>query len=111
MRKKASETLMVFTNLPDRASALELARALVDTRLAACVNVLGEMSSVYRWKGEIANESEVAVLIKTRAAAYGALEAKIKKLHPYKIPEIVAVPVADGLPAYLAWVAAETSPD
>ncbi|HEX6067035.1 MAG TPA: divalent-cation tolerance protein CutA [Longimicrobiales bacterium] len=111
MRKQAPDTLIVFTNLPDRASALELARVLVETRLAACVNVLGEISSVYRWKGEIANETEVAVLIKTRVAAYEALEARIKALHPYEIPEIVAVPVAGGLPAYLEWVAAETSPD
>ncbi|MGQ0751315.1 MAG: divalent-cation tolerance protein CutA [Betaproteobacteria bacterium] len=111
MRNMTSDTLIVFTNLPDRGSALELARALVDKRLAACVNVLGEISSVYRWKGEIANETEVAVLIKTRAAAYGALEAGIKALHPYEVPEIVAVPVASGLPAYLDWVAAETSPD
>ena len=111
MRKKTSDTLIVFTNLPDRASALELARALVEMRLAACVNVLGEISSVYRWKGEIANETEVAVLIKTRAAAYEALEARIKALHPYELPEIVAVPVAGGLPAYLEWVAAETSSD
>jgi periplasmic divalent cation tolerance protein len=111
MPKKASDTLIVFTNLPDRTSAFTLARALVDKRLAACVNVLGEISSVYRWKGEIADESEVAVLIKTRATAYPALEAAIKALHPYEIPEIVAVPVAGGLPAYLDWVAAETSPD
>jgi periplasmic divalent cation tolerance protein len=111
MRKKAPDTLIVFTNLPDRASALALARALVEARLAACVNVLGEISSVYRWKGEIANETEVAVLIKTRVAAYEALEARIKALHPYEIPEIVAVPVAGGLPAYLEWVAAETSSD
>ena len=111
MRKKASDTLIVFTNLPDRTSALKLARALVDRRLAACVNVLGEISSVYRWKGEIADETEVALLIKTRATAYAALEAAIKTLHPYEIPEIVAVPVASGLPAYLDWVAAETAPD
>jgi periplasmic divalent cation tolerance protein len=109
MRKKPSDTLIVFTNLPDRASALKLARALVDRRLAACVSVLGEISSVYRWKGEIADETEVAVLVKTHATAYAALESAIKALHPYEIPEIVAVPVAGGLPAYLDWVGAETA--
>lgn len=103
--------MIVFTNLPDRASALELARSLVDKRLAACVNVLGETSSVYRWKGKVANETEVAVLIKTRGAVYEQLTAAIKALHPYELPEIVAVPVADGLPAYLEWVTAETSPE
>ncbi|MGQ0525655.1 MAG: divalent-cation tolerance protein CutA [Betaproteobacteria bacterium] len=111
MPRKTTDTLMVFTNLPDRASAAQLARTLVEKRLAACVNVLGEIASVYRWKGEIVSETEVAVLIKTRSAAYAALEACIKALHPYDIPEIVAVPVAGGLPAYLEWVMHETSPD
>lgn len=111
MPKKMTDTLIVFTNLPDRASAVQLARALVEKRLAACVNVLGEIASVYRWKGEVASETEVAVLIKTRASVYAALEASIKALHPYDIPEIVAVPVASGLPAYLDWVTAETPTD
>jgi periplasmic divalent cation tolerance protein len=111
MPKKTTDMLMVFTNLPDRASAAQLARTLVEKRLAACVNVLGEIASVYRWKGEIVSETEVTVLIKTRSAVYAALEARIKALHPYEIPEIVAVPVADGLPAYLEWVMHETSPD
>lgn len=111
MRKARTEALIVFTNLPDRASALELARTLVDRRLAACVNVLGEISSVYRWKGNIASETEVAVLIKTHGAVYEQLAAAIETLHPYELPEIIAVPVAGGLPAYLEWVTAETSPE
>jgi periplasmic divalent cation tolerance protein len=104
----AKEPLIVFTNLPDRATALELARKLVEQRVAACVNVLGEISSVYRWKGEVTSEKEVAILIKTTSVRFDELATAIKSMHPYELPEIIAVPVAYGLPAYLDWVAAET---
>ena len=103
------ETIIVLTNLPDRAAALKLARELVEKRLAACVNVLGECASVYRWKGEIEEAAEVPVLIKTRAGRYAELEAAIRKLHPYELPEIVAVPVTHGLDEYLEWVADVTA--
>ena len=103
------ETLLVLTNLPDREAALKLARELVDRRLAACVNVLPECTSIYRWKGAIENATEVPVLIKTRAALYGELEAAIGGLHPYELPEIIALPVVRGLPEYLQWVSEGTS--
>ncbi len=101
--------MVVLTNLPDREAALKLANALVARRLAACVNVLAACDSVYRWKGGIENATEVPVLIKTRAERYGELEAAILALHPYELPEIVAVPVVHGLDEYLQWVADETS--
>ena len=104
-----SDTLLVFTNLPDRAAALELARVLVDKRLAACVNVLNGCTSVYRWNGEVEQAEEVPVLIKTRSARYEELEAAIRELHPYELPEVIAVPVVRGLPDYLDWVAEETA--
>ena len=104
-----SDTLLVFTNLPDRDAALELARGLVERRLAACVNVLDGCTSVYRWKGEIEEADEVPVLVKTRTARYEELEAAIRELHPYELPEIVAVPVVRGLPDYLDWVGEETA--
>lgn len=100
--------LLVFTNLPDRSTALALAHGIVERRLAACVNVLGECTSVYRWQGSLEEAEEVPVLIKTSEAAYPALEAAIRALHPYELPEIVAVPVSRGLPGYLDWVVAET---
>ena len=103
------ETLVVLTNMPDRAAALNLARELVERRLAACVNVLGECTSVYRWKGAIENAQEVPLLIKTRAALYDELEAVIGELHPYELPEIIAFPVARGFSEYLAWVGEGTS--
>lgn len=103
------EVILVMTSLPDRAAALKLAQALVDRRLAACVNVLAECTSVFRWKGAVENAAEVPVFIKTRAGRYGEVEAAIRELHPYELPEIVAVPVRGGLDDYLQWVADETS--
>jgi periplasmic divalent cation tolerance protein len=100
--------LLVLTNLPDAASAEVLAHALVDARLAACVNVMAPCRSVYRWQGAVEAADEVPLLIKTTAACYAALEAAIRAQHPYELPEVIAVPVTQGLPDYLAWVAAET---
>jgi periplasmic divalent cation tolerance protein len=102
--------LLVLTNLPDRASAERLADALIVARVAACVNVLAPCRSVYRWQGALEHDEEHPVLIKTTRQAYAALEAEIRARHPYELPEIVAVPIEHGLPAYLAWLAAETSP-
>jgi periplasmic divalent cation tolerance protein len=109
MTAAEGEILIVFTNLPDRESALRLAHTLVERRLAACVNVLAGASSLYRWRGEIETAEEVPLIIKTRAALFSELEAAIVENHPYELPEIVAVAVVRGLPGYLDWVAAETS--
>ena len=103
-----SQTLLVLTNLPDEATAQALAMALVSERLAACVNVMAPCRSIYRWRGEIESTLEVPLLIKSTTARYAALEAAIRARHPYELPEIVAVPIAHGLPEYLAWVATET---
>lgn len=100
--------LIVITNAPDREIALKIARALIERKLAACVNILAECTSIYRWQGKLETATEVPMLIKTRAAIYPDLEAAIKSLHPYELPEIVAVPVERGLPDYLEWVNAET---
>jgi periplasmic divalent cation tolerance protein len=103
--------LLVLTNAPDRESARRLAGALVEARLAACVNVLAECTSVYRWRGAVETASEVPMLIKTRAALFSELEAFILSHHPYEIPEVIALPVHGGLPAYLEWVVQETQPE
>jgi periplasmic divalent cation tolerance protein len=103
------DTILIFTNLPDRESALRLAEHLVAERRAACVNVLSGCTSVYRWQGTMETAQEVPVLIKTRSSLYGEVERAIREQHPYELPEIVAVPIGQGLPAYLDWVAAETS--
>lgn len=102
------DVVIVVTNLPDRESASRLAHELVAQRLAACVNVLAECDSIYRWKGRVESAREVPVLIKTRSACYGEIEAAIRSLHPYELPEIIAVPVVRGFDDYLQWVADET---
>jgi periplasmic divalent cation tolerance protein len=103
------QKLLVLTNLPDRAAAERLADLLVGQRLAACVNILAPCRSVYRWEGEVQHDEEHPVLIKTTAERYPALESALRSGHPYELPEIIAVPIERGLPAYLDWVAAETA--
>ena len=100
--------LIVITNTPDRDVALRIARALIDRKLAACVNILAECTSIYRWQGKLETATEVPLMIKTRAAIYDDVEAAIKSLHPYELPEIVAVPIERGLPDFLEWINAET---
>ena len=102
------DVLLVLTNLPSRESAESLASALVGQRLAACVNLLAPCRSVYRWKNEVQNDEEHPMLIKTTHERYPALEAAIREGHPYELPEIIAIKVSAGLPAYLDWVAVET---
>ena len=102
--------VLVFTNLPDRASAEKLAALLIEQRLAACVNLLSPCTSAYRWQGEIQCDEEHPVLIKTAQDRYADLEAAIRANHPYELPEIIAVPINGGLPAYLQWVESETHP-
>ena len=103
-------TLLVLTNLPDRASAERIAERVVAENLAACVNILAPCRSVYRWKGALQHDEEHPLLLKTTRERYAALEQAVRALHPYELPEIIAVPVERGLPAYLDWVAAETQP-
>ena len=102
--------LLVLTNLPDRAAAERIAEILIGQQLAACVNILAPCRSVYRWKGAVQQDEEHPVLIKTAAERYCALEEALRAAHPYELPEIIAVPIERGLPAYLAWVARETTP-
>lgn len=100
--------LFVLTNLPDAAQAEALATLLIEKRLAACVNILAPCRSVYRWNGAVEHADEVPLLIKTTQAVYPALEATIQAQHPYDLPEIIAIPISQGLPTYLAWLAGET---
>jgi periplasmic divalent cation tolerance protein len=100
--------LLVLTNLPDRAAAERLADLVIARNLAACVNILAPCRSVYRWKGAVQHDEEHPMLIKTTRERYDALEQALREGHPYELPEIIAVPIERGLPAYLDWVAAET---
>ena len=101
-------TLLVLTNLPDRTATERLADLVIAKNLAACVNILAPCRSVYRWKGAVQHDEEHPMLIKTTVERYGALEQTLRESHPYELPEIIAVPIERGLPAYLDWVAAET---
>ncbi len=104
---RSGAVLVVLTNCPDGETAARLRNELVERRLAACVNQLGPVTSTYRWQGAIEQASEVALLIKTTYERYPALEAALRKLHPYELPEIIAVPVQCGLTDYLSWVRSE----
>jgi len=102
------ETLLIITNCPDEETANAIALAAVEAKFAACVNILPRVQSIYRWQGGVESATEIPLLIKSTAASYPALEALIQGCHPYDVPEIIALPVTQGLPAYLNWVAAET---
>jgi periplasmic divalent cation tolerance protein len=105
MTEKPSTTiaLLVLCTCPfDKAA--ELAQFLVETHLAACVNILPEVRSVYRWEGKVCNEAESLLLVKTGQAVYPELERRLRERHPYEIPEIVAIPIERGLPDYLQWI-------
>ena len=102
--------LACLCTCPDAATAARIASALVDDRLAACVNVLPGVESVYRWQGRVERASEVLLLIKSTRERLPALTARVVELHPYELPELVAVDIAGGLPGYLAWIADATRP-
>ena len=101
---------MVISNFPDANIARLVADRLVTEKLAACVNILAPCRSIYSWQGKIENAGEHPLLIKTTPARYAEVEALIKEMHPYELPEIIALPVERGFPQYLAWVADETQP-
>ncbi len=96
--------LLVLSTFPDVETARRIARVLVEERLAACGNVLPGLESIYHWQGKVETAQETLVLFKTTQAAYPALEARLKALHPYEVPEILALPPTAGWPPYLAWV-------
>ncbi len=103
--------VLAFCSCPDAATASRIAGALVDERLAACVSVLPSVQSVYRWQGAVERADEVQLLIKTTVARMPALAERIVALHPYELPEVVAVEAVAGLPAYLEWISAQVAPD
>lgn len=95
---------IIFCTCPDQPSAEHIARQLVESGLAACINILPSVTSVYQWQGKLETAQEHLLLIKTRADRFPALENRIKSLHPYELPEIVAVSIDRALPDYLEWI-------
>lgn len=104
------DVLLCLTTCPDAAAAERIATALVAERLAACVNILPGLRSVYRWQGSVHRDDEWLLLIKTTRDAYPSLQARLPELHPYELPELLAVAVDNGLPAYLRWVHEQVNP-
>jgi periplasmic divalent cation tolerance protein len=105
------DTILVVTNVPDIDHAKAIARLLVERRLAACVNILPGVQSVYQWQGAVEEAGEVTLFIKTVRPRYPEVESAIRSAHPYQVPEIVALPIETGLPAYLDWIVQETRKD
>ncbi|RAU22527.1 divalent-cation tolerance protein CutA [Paramagnetospirillum kuznetsovii] len=101
---------LIYIAAPDRDAALALARALVEARLVACANVMDGATSLYWWDGKIAEDSEVVMICKTRTALVEAVVAKVKELHSYDCPCVVALPITGGNPAFLDWIGAECLP-
>lgn len=99
-----SQPLVVYCACPDQATAERIAATLVDERLAACVNLLPGVTSIYRWRGQIQRDAETLLMIKTRSAVYRLLEARISELHPYEVPEIIALLIQTGSASYLNWI-------
>ena len=103
-----TDAIVVLTTLPNADAAAELARSVVGEKLAACANILPALRSIYRWQGKIQDDNEVLVLVKTHRRHYERLKARILQLHPYDVPEVIALPVEQGHQAYLDWIARET---
>jgi len=99
-----SGALVVLITCPDASVGETLARALVEEGLAACVNLVPGLTSLYRWKGKLCRDSEILLVVKTRRRKLAALRRRVQALHPYTVPEIVALPIVAGSPAYLKWL-------
>ena len=102
------EICAVLITAPDEQTALALARALVEARLAACVNLVPGVRSVYRWQGVVQDDGEILMIAKTRRARLVELQRRVHELHPYDVPEVIALPVGGGSEAYLGWIVSET---
>lgn len=110
MSASVPDVVLVLTTVAAEADAASLARTLVDERLAACVNVLPPMTSIYRWNGQVEQDREQQLIMKTTRERLGALESRIRELHGYELPEFLVIPASGGSGAYLAWVEASVRP-
>lgn len=108
MMDRSRDLVLVLSTVPDRETGLRIARALVADHLVACVNIVPGLTSVYRWEAEIRADDEQLLLMKTPRSRLDALTERLPKLHPYDVPELLAIPIEAGLPTYCEWVVAET---
>ncbi|MGB8356832.1 MAG: divalent-cation tolerance protein CutA [Chthoniobacteraceae bacterium] len=107
----AESAIVAFSTFADAETARKVVRMLVEERLVACGNILPQVESIYRWQGRIESNAEVIVIFKTTRARYADFEQRLRALHPYEVPEIIALNSVEGLPAYLQWIADSVSPD
>lgn len=103
--------LVVLSTFPDPDKAAEVARTLVNEQLAACVNLVSQIRSIYRWQGEISDDTETLAIIKTTDERFEAMRARLVELHPYEVAEVIALPIEGGHAPYLAWVADSVTKD
>lgn len=103
-----TDSIVILVTAGSEAEAEKIATALVEEHLAACVNILSPIRSLYRWEGKVADDREWLVLIKTRAERFAAVEAKVKVLHSYQVPEVIALPIVAGAEGYMRWLRGET---
>jgi periplasmic divalent cation tolerance protein len=107
---EAPDVLVVLVTAPDAKTGGDLARALVGERLAACANLVSGVRSIYRWEGEVQDDAEVLLVVKTAASRLEALVERVNALHPYDLPEVLALPAGGGSAGYLEWVVEESGP-
>jgi periplasmic divalent cation tolerance protein len=107
MAEKRTEIVVLVTTATED-EAVRIGRFLVESRLAACANVIPRIRSIYRWKGKIADEQESLIVLKSRTELFNALEREVRKLHSYTVPEVIAIPISSGSTQYIKWIHAET---
>jgi len=100
--------IIILVTTSSEEEGRKIAQVLVEKRIAACVNIINDIESIYRWKGKISDEKEVLLLIKTRKKLYKSVEEEVRKLHSYEVPEIIALPIVSGSKDYLYWIDSET---
>ena len=108
LRKSAGQVLVILVTAVDQEEAVRIGKAMVKAKLAACANIISGIQSIYRWKGKVVKAQEVLLILKSTKPRYRALEKAIKTVHTFEIPEIIALPVKEGLEQYIGWVRSET---
>lgn len=108
MKKSAGQVFVVLVTVENLEEAVRIGEKMVDAKLAACANIISGIQSIYRWKGKVTKAQEVLIILKSTKSRYRALEKAIKTMHAYEIPEIIALPVTEGLDGYIGWVCSET---